>query len=174
MSSSPSMCHWCLGCLTSPRTKVRRRFSSQARSATSTPVAASSLTSRQTVQNKNLHSTDTIATENSGTRGRPIWVHSSQVGKADSKWVFAAAAGPASGAEPDLTLATPRSQGVTPVAASDRSGAQPSAPAARRYHDAAVRPACPPASADRTPADKAPATPAAGPIAPDRGSREAP
>ena len=32
-------------------------------------------------------STDTIATENSGTRGRPIWVHSSQVGKADSKWV---------------------------------------------------------------------------------------
>ena len=36
---------------------------------------------------KNLHSTDTIATENSGTRGRPIWVHSSQVGKADSKWV---------------------------------------------------------------------------------------
>ena len=54
MSSSPSMCHWCLGCLTSPRTKVRHRFSSQARSATSTPVAASSLTSRQTVQNKNL------------------------------------------------------------------------------------------------------------------------
>ena len=36
---------------------------------------------------KNLHSTDTIDTENSGTRGRPIWVHSSQVGKADSKWV---------------------------------------------------------------------------------------
>ena len=25
--------------------------------------------------------------ENSGTRGRPIWVHSSQVGKADLKWV---------------------------------------------------------------------------------------
>ena len=80
------------------------------------------------------------------------------------------AAGPASGSEPDLTRATPRSQGVTPVAASDRSGDQPSAPAARRYHDAAVRPACPPASADRTPADKAPATPAAGPIAPDRGA----
>ena len=36
---------------------------------------------------KNLHSTDTIDTENSDTRGRPIWVHSSQVGKADSKWV---------------------------------------------------------------------------------------
>ena len=36
---------------------------------------------------ENLHSTDTIDTENSGTRGRPIWVHSSQVGKADSKWV---------------------------------------------------------------------------------------
>ena len=36
---------------------------------------------------KNLHSTDTIDTENSGTRGRPIWVHSSQGGKADSKWV---------------------------------------------------------------------------------------
>ena len=36
---------------------------------------------------KDLHSTDTIATENSGTRGRPIWVHSSQGGKADSKWV---------------------------------------------------------------------------------------
>ena len=36
---------------------------------------------------KNLHSTDTIDTENSGTRGGPIWVHSSQVGKADSKWV---------------------------------------------------------------------------------------
>ena len=36
---------------------------------------------------KNIHSTDTIDTENSGTRGRPIWVHSSQVGKADSKWV---------------------------------------------------------------------------------------
>ena len=34
---------------------------------------------------KNLHSTDTIDTENSGTRGRPIWVHSSQVGKADLK-----------------------------------------------------------------------------------------
>ena len=27
----------------------------------------------------NLHSTDTIDTENSGTRGRLIWVHSSQV-----------------------------------------------------------------------------------------------
>ena len=37
---------------------------------------------------KNLHSTDTMDTENSGTRGRPIWVHSSQVGKADSKWVY--------------------------------------------------------------------------------------
>ena len=36
---------------------------------------------------KNFHSTDTMDTENSGTRGRPIWVHSSQVGKADSKWV---------------------------------------------------------------------------------------
>ena len=34
-----------------------------------------------------FHSTDTIDTENSGTRGRPIWVHSSQVGKAHSKWV---------------------------------------------------------------------------------------
>ena len=31
------------------------------------------------------HSTDTIDTENSGTRGRSIWVHSSQVGKADSQ-----------------------------------------------------------------------------------------
>ena len=28
---------------------------------------------------KNLHSTDSINTENSGTRGRSIWVHSSQV-----------------------------------------------------------------------------------------------
>ena len=36
---------------------------------------------------KNLHSTDTIDTENSGTRGRPLWVDSSQVGKSDSKWV---------------------------------------------------------------------------------------
>ena len=27
----------------------------------------------------NLHSTDTVATKNSGTRGRPIWVHSSEV-----------------------------------------------------------------------------------------------
>ena len=36
---------------------------------------------------KNLHSANSIDTENSGTRGRPIWVHSSQVGKADSKWV---------------------------------------------------------------------------------------
>ena len=25
---------------------------------------------------ENLHSTDTIDTENSGTRGRPVWVHS--------------------------------------------------------------------------------------------------
>ena len=31
-------------------------------------------------KNKNLHSTDTIDKENSGTRGRSIWVHSSQVG----------------------------------------------------------------------------------------------
>ena len=36
---------------------------------------------------KNFHTTDTIDAENSRTRGRPIWVHSSQVGKADSKWV---------------------------------------------------------------------------------------
>ena len=33
---------------------------------------------------KNFHSTDTIDTENSGTRGRPIWVHSSQVGRIDN------------------------------------------------------------------------------------------
>ena len=38
-------------------------------------------------ESKSIHSTDSIATENSGTHGRPIWVHSSQVGKADSKWV---------------------------------------------------------------------------------------
>ena len=86
----------------------------------------------------------------------------------------AAAAAPATHSEPDLTRVTPRAQGVMPVVASDRSGDPPSAPAARRYHDAAVRPACPPASADRTQADKAPVTPAAGTIAPDRGSREEP
>ena len=34
---------------------------------------------------KKLHVWDSIATENSGTRGRSIWVHSSQVGKADSQ-----------------------------------------------------------------------------------------
>ena len=36
---------------------------------------------------KNVHSPDTIATENSGTRGGSIWVDSSQVGKAAHKWV---------------------------------------------------------------------------------------
>ena len=30
---------------------------------------------------KNLHSTDSIDTQNSSTRGRLVWVHSSQVGK---------------------------------------------------------------------------------------------
>ena len=34
---------------------------------------------------KNFHSTDTIDTKNSGTRGRSIWVHSSRVGKTDSQ-----------------------------------------------------------------------------------------
>ena len=33
---------------------------------------------------KNLHSTDSIDTETSGTRGLSIWVHSSQVGLLDS------------------------------------------------------------------------------------------
>ena len=33
---------------------------------------------------ENLHPTDTIATENSGTRGRSIWVHSSEFGLPDS------------------------------------------------------------------------------------------
>ena len=33
---------------------------------------------------KNFHSTDSIDTKNSGTRGRSIWVNSSQVGLLDS------------------------------------------------------------------------------------------
>ena len=44
-----------------------------------------SRTVHQTGQNQEPHTKDTIATENSGTRGRSIWVHSSQVGKADSQ-----------------------------------------------------------------------------------------
>ena len=37
---------------------------------------------------KNLHLTESIDTESLSTRGRSVWVHSSQVGKADSKWVY--------------------------------------------------------------------------------------